>query len=306
MNNNGLASDVLKWLDKLPSESTTHPPVCITVAEAFTETKNWSRLKRWTRGGGSWNDADYLRLAYQALSARQSRQSVADAEFSSLWRSAERAANDLPDRELKLARLATKWNLSSEAEQLWSRLSKNPPTRREALDALYTIYRTNNEIKKLYDVLQRLHGSSPNEPGITANLARLELDIDEDMSQAQKLAKEAYDRAPDDINCAVTYAFALYTANRSAEGLGIIKKLPPDQLYDPHAALYVALLLLDQNQIDAARAYIEAAENGPLYSEEKKLLSEAKLKLPSAAQSPSAPPSTPSPTETPTATPTPQ
>src|SRR5438445_2913920 len=119
MNNNGLAAEVLKWLDKLPSEITTHPPVAITVAEAFAEMKNWSRLKRWTRTG-SWKDADYLRLAYQAFGARQSRHSIADAEFASLWRAAERAANEQPDREIKLARLATKWNLSTKAEQLWS------------------------------------------------------------------------------------------------------------------------------------------------------------------------------------------
>jgi lipopolysaccharide biosynthesis regulator YciM len=247
-----------------------------------------------------------LRLAYQAFAARQSHQSIADAEFSSLWRAAERAANDQPDREIKLARLATKWNLSIEAEQLWSNVSKNPTTRREALDTLYRLYRANNEIKKLYNVLQRLHEISPNEPAITANLARLGLNIDQDTLEAQKLAKEAYDRAPSDVNCAVTYAFSLYGLDRTAEGLEIIKKLPPDQLHDPHAAVYVALLLLDQNQTEAAQEYIEAAERGPIYREEKKLLTEAKAKLaptsptPSPSPSPSAPvpASTPAPTST--------
>ena len=309
MNNNGLAAEVLKWLDKLPSEITTHPPVAITVAEAFAEMKNWSRLRRWTRTG-SWKDADYLRLAYQAFAARQSHQSIADAEFSSLWRAAERAANGQPDREIKLARLATKWNLSIEAEQLWSNVSKNPTTRREALDTLYRLYRANNEIKKLYNVLQRLHEISPNEPAITANLARLGLNIDQDTLEAQKLAKEAYDRAPNDVNCAVTYAFSLYGLDRTAEGLEIIKKLPPDQLHDPHAAVYVALLLLDQSQADAARDYIEAADRGPTYREEKKLLSEAKAKLapasptPSPSPSPSAPAPASTPAPTSTATPT--
>src|SRR4029077_18382353 len=213
---------------------------------------------------------------------------------------AERAANDIPDRDVKLARLAARWNLSVEAEQLWSRASKNPPTRREALDALYRIYRADNELQKLYDVLRRLHESSPDEAGITANLARLGLNIDENTSEAQKLAKEAYDRAPEDVNCAVPYAFSLYGLNRTAEGLEIIKKLPPDQLYDPHAAVYVALLLLDQNQFDTARSYIQAAEEGPLFLEEKKLLAEIKLKLTPPSSSPS---SSPSPTPASTATP---
>ena len=91
------------------------PPPSIAIAEAFAEMKNWSRLKRWTRSG-AWGDSEYLRLAYQAYAAKQSRQSSADAEFDSLWHSAERAAADHPERETNLARLATKWNLPDRSE----------------------------------------------------------------------------------------------------------------------------------------------------------------------------------------------
>ena len=311
MNNNGLSGEVFDWTDDLSSNLTTHPPVAIAIAEAFADKKNWSRLKRWTRSG-SWMDQDYLRLAYQAFAARQSRQSSADAEFASLWRAAERDANDQPDREIKLARLATKWNLSNEADELWSRLSRNASTRREALDSLYRLYRENNEIRKVYDVLQRLHESSPNEPAITANLARLGLAIDQNTIEAQQLAKEAYDREPNDVNCAVTYAFSLYNMGRTNEGLEIVKKLPPEQLHDPHAAVYVTLFLIDQNQTDAAREYMEAAEHGPIYLEEKRLLDEAKTRLassPTPSPSPSVTPtpasaSTPGSTSAPSAAPT--
>jgi tetratricopeptide (TPR) repeat protein len=195
--------------------------------------------------------------------------------------------------------------LSVKADELWSRVSRNPSTRREALDSLYRLYRTNNEIGKVYDVLQRLHESSPNEPAITANLARLGLTIDQNTIEAQQLAKEAYDRAPNDVNCAVTYAFSLYSMGRTNEGLEIVKKLPPDQLRDPHAAVYVALLLLNENQTDEAREYIEAAERGPIYLEEKRLLDEARTKLASGSPTPSPPPSpspvtpTPAPASTP-------
>jgi thioredoxin-like negative regulator of GroEL len=307
MNDNGLAGEVLKWMDKLPADLTERPPAAIAIAEAFADVKNWSRLRRWTRNG-LWGDADFLRLAYQAVSAHQSHQSSADAEFDSLWAAAERAANDQPEREVKLARLATKWNLSIEAEQLWSRLSRNPVTRREALDALYRLYRGNNDLKKLYDVLQRLHESSPNELAITANLARLGLNIDQNTKQAQELAREAYEKAPPDTNCAVTYAFSLYTIGRTTEGLDVIKKLAPDQLHDPHAAVYVAVLLLDDNQIDAAREYIEAAHRGVIYAEERRLLDDELAKIASASPSPTpseipAPASTTSPGPTPSPSP---
>ncbi|PYL06219.1 MAG: hypothetical protein DME34_09490 [Verrucomicrobia bacterium] len=299
LNTNGLAGEVLKWNDKLPAEISTQPPVAITVAEALANLKNWSRLKRWTRAG-SWRDADYLRLAFQALGARESRQATADAEFASLWRTAERDADEQPDRQIKLARLAAKWNFSIEADALWSRVAKNPATRREALDALYHLYRDKNELRKLYEVLQQLHQTAPSDAAITANLARLGLVLDQNTEEAHRLAKEAYDRAPDDMNCAVTYAFSLYGLGRSNEGLEIIKKLPPDQLRDPHAAVYLAALLLDENQNDAAREFIDAAERGPIYLEEKRLLDEAKQKLASPSATP-APSPAPSPVTTPTA-----
>ena len=303
MNQNGLAADVVKWIDKLPADKLTLPPVSIAVADAYADAKNWSRLKRWTRSG-SWGQSDYLRLGYQAIAGRQLRRTVEDAEFEAFWHSAEQATKALPERELGLAHLASKWNLPSESEELWLRLAKDPPMRREALNALWQLYRAKNEVGKLYQILQRLHESSPSEPPITADLARLGLNIDRNMQQSQDLAKEAYDRAPNEINCAVTYAFSLDRLGRNAEGLEIIKKLPPGQLHDPHAAVYVALLLVDANQLGAAKEYIDAADDGKVYPEEKKLLDEARAKLAMAESSPS-PSASPVPTgvsPTPTST----
>src|SRR5436309_469688 len=222
MNENGLSAEIVKWMDKLPAATTATPPAAIAIAAAFAEQKNWSRLRRWTRSE-SWGEEDYLRLAYQGFAARQSRQASADAEFDTLWQAALHAAADQADHEVRLARLASKWNLPSESEELWSRLSRLPPTRREALDALRKLYRTNNDLKKLYGALQRLHDASPNEIAISTNLARLGLNIDQNTKQSQELARQAYERAPDDLSCAVTYAFSLYAQGRTTEGLEILQ-----------------------------------------------------------------------------------
>jgi len=309
MNENGLAEEVVKWIDKLSKDELTFPPVSIAVAATYANTKNWSRLRRWT-GTGSWGDSDYLRIAYQAIATRKSQSrngGTEHTEFEKLWRSAEEATNEQPEHELDLARLASKWNLEKESEQLWMRVAKNPPMRREALDALRRLYRTNDNLKELYDTLQRLHESSPTEAPITADLARLGFNIEQNTKESHDLAKEAYDRAPNELNCAVTYAFSLYRLGRSAEGLGIIQRLPPDQLHDPHAAVYVALLLADAGQIEGAKEYIAAADARKIYLEEKKLLDEAKNKFAAASATPS-PTVSPAPAElspTPTATSTP-
>jgi hypothetical protein len=298
-------------MDKLPSSITNSPPPAIAVAEAFASIKNWSRLKRWTRNG-SWGNAEYLRLAYQAYGSRQSRQSAADAEFVSLWQSAEKSAYDQHDRETNLARLATKWNLAIEAEQLWLRLTKYSPSRREALDNLFRIYRSTNNLRKLLDVAGQIHRNAPDDVIAKATYARLIMLLEPNTAEGQQLAKEAYDQLPYDTACAVTYAFSLYEQGRTTEGIEVLKKLSWDQLHDPHAAAFVAVLLLDENQTDAAREYLETAGAGHLDVEEKRLLDDARAKVstpsPSPALSPK-PPSTPGSTSTPsaaaTATPSP-
>lgn len=290
LNKNGLGAEVLKWMDKLPSETTTNPPPAIAIADAYAEAKNWSRLRRWTRSG-TWGDSEYLRLAYQAYSSKQARQTSSDAEFSSLWHSAERAAGEHTDREINLARLASKWNLPAEAEQLWLRVSKDAPMRREALDALFRIYRASNDLPSLYRIALRLYENSPNEPDLAANYARLALLVDQNPADGHRLAKETYDRAPDDVNVAMTYAFSLYMLGRTAEGVEIMKKLPPEGVHDPHAAVYAAVLLLDENQAPAAQEYVFAAQAGPIFPEEKKLLDESIAKAKSPATTPNAAPS---------------
>jgi tetratricopeptide (TPR) repeat protein len=292
MNQNGLAGDVVKWIDKLPAAQLSSPPTSVAVAEAYATVKNWSRLKRWTHSPATagWGDSEYLRLAYQAIATRQSQSrngGAANTEFETRWRSAEQLTNDQPEHALALARFASKWELDNESEELWQRVAENPPMRREALEALRRLYRTKNETEKLYDVLQRLHETSPNEAPITADLARLGLNLEQNTERSHQLAKEAYDRAPKEVNCAVTYAFSLSRLGRNPEGLAIIGNLPPDQLHDEHAAVYVALLLAEASQLDGAQEYITAAENGKLYPEEKNLLDEAKTKLVAASATPS-------------------
>jgi hypothetical protein len=286
MNNHELASEALKWIEKLPIDLTNHPPATIAVAGSLAQTKNWSRLKRWTRSG-AWGDDDYLRLAYQAYAARESRRSAADAEFDSLWKSAEQNAALQPGRELALARLASKWNLAGKAETLWLRVAKIPATRREALDALYQHYRETNDLPNLRLTAQRLHESSPEEVELTANAARLALLLDRNTADGRALAKQAYEKAPDDTTAAVTYAFALYSTGRTAEGLEILNKLPPDQLRDPHVAVYAALLFEDENQLEAANQYITIARAGAVFPEEKQLLEEIATRRQNAPPSPS-------------------
>ena len=130
---------------------------------------------------------------------------------------------------------------------------------------------------------------------LTSNYARLALLLEPNTEEVQQKAKEAYDAAPDDANCTVTYAYALYKAGRTPEGLEVLKKLLPEQLEDPHVAVYMAVLLLDNNQAEAAKEYIEDAQKGSSFPEEKKLLKEAVAQAAATPSPTPAPPPEPSP-----------
>jgi predicted Zn-dependent protease len=294
MNANGKSADVLRWMEKLPPEKTARPPAAIEVADAFSAQKNWSRLRRWTKAG-DWGEFEYLRLAYQAYGRQQSRQEGSEAE--SVWHDAERACEENPEREIRLARLASKWNLPAQAEQLWLRVAHDPLSRREALDSLFAIYRANNDLPNLYLTAMRLHETSPDEPLIAAEYARLSILLDRNQEEGRRVAKEAFAQAPNEPPCVVAQALSLNSQGHPADGVAILQKLPPEKLHDPRVALYLAVLLVDDGRVDAAREFIDSANSGFVFPEEKKLLEETLQKHPPppAASLTPQPPAAPSP-----------
>ena len=202
----------------MPTDLTSHPPAAIAVAASLAQTKNWSRLKRWTRSG-SWGDDDYLRLAYQAYATREARRRRGRNRVRFAVEFRGTGGGREPGTRVSLARLALKWDLTAQAELLWLRVAKIPATRREALDALYQIYREKNDLPNLRLTAQRLHESSPEEIGLAANAARLALLLDRNTAAGRELARQAYKKAPSDTAAAVTYSFALYGLGRTAEGV---------------------------------------------------------------------------------------
>ena len=288
MNGNGLSAEVLRWMEKLPPEKTANPPPAIEVADAFAAQKNWSRLRRWTKST-NWGESEYLGLAYQAYARQQSRQEGADAESVSLWHDAERACEENPEHEIRLARLASKWNLPSQAEQLWLRVAHNPLSRREALDALFEIYRASNDLPNLYLTTMRLHETSPEEPLIAAEYARLSIILDRNQGEGQRVAKRAFDQAPTEPLCVVAQALSLSSQGRTPDGIVILQKLPPEKLHDARVALYLAMLLVRDGKADAAHEFIDAANSGFVFPEEKKLLQEVLQKQSSSTSATPAP-----------------
>ena len=97
--------------------------------------------------------------------------------------------------------------------------------------------------------------------------------------------------------CVVAEALSLNSQGRTPDGIAVLQKLPPEKLQDARVALYLAVLLLDDGKADAAHEFIDAANSGFVFPEEKKLLQEALQKQSSSTSS--------TPTPSPTISPSP-
>ncbi|HEY4757786.1 MAG TPA: hypothetical protein VIH43_04450, partial [Chthoniobacterales bacterium] len=127
---------------------------------------------------------------------------------------------------------------------------------------------------------------------------RLSILLDRNPDEGRRVAKETFDEAPAEPACVVAQALSLHSQGRTAEGIVVLQKLPVDKLHDPRVALYLAVLLLNDSKPDAAREFIDAANSGFVFPEEKKLLQEALQKQQSVAVP--SPPSALTPTPAPT------
>jgi len=158
----------------------------------------------------------------------------------------------------------------NQAEELWVRVERNPTMRREALDNLRQLYRAKDERPSCTQFSNGFMKVRLPRAPITADLARLGLNLGENTESSHQLAKEAYDpAAPNDVDFAVTYAFSLHRLARDAEALAIIRSLPPERLHDAHAAgLRRAGARRGKRTRGEQRTTIATAENGQLYPEE--------------------------------------
>jgi hypothetical protein len=108
-----------------------------TGGRAYATVKNWSRLERW-----SWT-GNWAALNTCDSRIRQLLPGTCDPAAVRTRQGADALSEPRAERELILARLATKWQLQSQAEELWLRVEEDPSMRREALDNLRQLYPTN-------------------------------------------------------------------------------------------------------------------------------------------------------------------
>ena len=271
MSRAGLAPQALEWALKRAPKVGQSPEVRPALAGCHMMAGNWPALLMATQGG-AWKAVEHIRHAYRARAYReQGDRSLARTE----WNAAQGAAARKADALTWLAQMATEWKWVDEMEQsLWS-LLEQAPGNRWAIETLSNYYNEKSNTVGLRRIAVHRVKTDAADENAQNDLAISSLLLGTEMDRAKTIAKELYEKHPDNAAYATTQAFALHCAKRTAEGLAVLESLPPPQLEEPATAVYYGILLAANNSPEKARHFLEIGREATLLPEEKALVEKA-------------------------------
>jgi len=276
MDSHNRATRTLQLASTLPGPVRLELPIPIGFAEAFETLHDWTGLQNYV-ANANWQEMEFLRLA---LLARAKRELGLGLESRNEWRRAVIRAQNNPVTMGMLVRLASSWQWSAEAEELWWNLAGRHVNEQRALLALFEIYTKAGDTARLHDVSLQLYRFDPRSDVAANNVAALSLLLRLDLPRAHKLALENYQRSPGNAIVVSTYAFSLHVQDRDAEGVKVMSALPEEQLRIPQVAAYYGILLAAHKEAEKARKYLGLAARAHFLPEEQALINQARESLP--------------------------
>jgi tetratricopeptide (TPR) repeat protein len=260
----GQAARGVEWGQSLDTKTAEHPQVRIGLAECLFVLKKWPELLEFA-SRGEWGGADYARLGYAACALHEQ----GDREGAKARWSAATAAAKGREAALRLIYLPSRigWT-EAMRETLWA--ASAAPGGDWALLTLNRLYRSEGDTAGLLRVAQRFLELDPQNAGARNNTAALSLLLGQDPAPALETARKLHEQSSANADFATTYALALHQAGRSAEGLAVLKKLPPATLREPSVAGYFGMLLRATGAA-VADEYVQLARQGQFLPEEKAL-----------------------------------
>ena len=275
MSRAGLVNEGLDWVLTREPKFALSQELRPAIASCYLTQADWNALLTFT-DGGAWRFVDHVRHACRARAFHEkSENTLARNE----WNLAVNAAGRKVEALTWLAQTASEWKWDDETEQcLWALLDVAPGTR-WAVTTLQSAYLQQHNTLGLRRVSAHQMKADPADESAQNNYALISLLLNDDPERAIRIARDLHTKHPDHIAFISTYAFALHCANRTAEGLKLLEKLPPERLEDPAIAAYYGILLAANNAPEKAAHFLEIGRGGNLLREEKALIARAEQTL---------------------------
>jgi predicted Zn-dependent protease len=268
-------TNALRWLQSLPASTRTDEPVCFLVADCMAELRDWKSLVDWV-GKSDWGEVNYYRLALESLGQRSLKQSVA---AKTAWQNALRLSRRRLDRLSHLAQFTSGRKWAEETTDLLREITLEFPKEKWAAELLMSKYYQDGDTKALAELLTRIYAADPSDSKLKNNLANIFLLRKSDLEQAHRMAREAYNSAPENPFFASTYAYSLLLQEKCAEASIVIGGVKTNFLQIPEVAAYYGVVEARSGHKDLAREPLSLAAKATLLPEEKDLVRSALSQL---------------------------
>jgi predicted Zn-dependent protease len=279
LNRHDLAQVAAFWACALPSRIAEAHPVPLAIAESYSILQDWTALRKQVEGK-NWRELEALRLAVHSHALqRLSPPGRPSIEAQTAWANAVQAAQSRPEQLLAIAQLAEGWGYQAEAEAVWWKLATSQDNATLALSALQRLYKAKQDTRGLLRVAKRALELNPDDLVAANNYASLGLLLNGDGAAARRLASKLHSEHPTNRAFTATYAFALHSEGKIAEGVKVMESLKVEELRQPALAAYYVVMLVDHGDLARARSYLSHAERARLLPEERQLLNTAARKL---------------------------
>ena len=276
MSRAGLAAEALDWALKRAPKVGKAPEVRPALAGCYLTLGDWPALLLSTQSG-AWKPVEYVRHAYRARAFREQGET---AFGRNEWTLAINAATRQTEALSWLAQMASEWKWEDESEQsLWALLERAPGNR-AAIETLSQRYLQKSNTAGLRRIAVHQVKSDPADEDAQNNLAITSLLLGVEADRAMRIAKELHGKHPENAAYASTFAFALHSASRTAEGLRVLESLPSQGLEEPPIAAYYGILLAANRLPEKARHFLNIGREASLLPEEKELMARAERTLP--------------------------
>jgi predicted Zn-dependent protease len=265
-------TNALNWLSSLPQTVQTNQPVPLIITDFQIAVKDWPGLIA-TVEKKDWGESEILRLALESLARRSLGQEDAAQE---LWKRARRQSARRLDRLYRLTQLTSAWDWAPERADVLMEIVSEFPREKWAVQLLVTQLHDAGATQELEQLLSKLSAADPANLELKASLARVCLLRKSQLPTAHRLAKEAYDTAPDNPLVLSTYAYSLLLQGQKDEAVHILDNLKPAALQIPWVAACYGVIEAQSGNKQAAREPLERAQAAKLLPEEMELVRLAK------------------------------
>ena len=273
MNTNNLALLVEEWVQFLPPEMISRPPVGLAVAEALMRSGEWQKLDNLI-GTVKWGEMEFMRKAFLTAALDHIDE---EGEAAREWKDAIAAVRTRSDGLERLARFAVQAKWASRAEEIMRTLATMPQCPRWVMDSLWKDAFQRSDTTQLQKLSGAIAKSDPKGIAARNNYAFLSLLTRNAEGNPHRIAETLHREHPENALVTSTYALSLYQQGKAAEAAALMSTLKPEALREPQVALYQAIFLLSIGQAEKADEFLALSAKWQMLPEEKTLLERAKV-----------------------------